>query len=62
LQSLEAAIVAKADNAALSALDAEVKAGFMKLAAANNAVSSAVSVSLKVTDAPGIPDFTVDIT
>jgi hypothetical protein len=63
LQTLEAAIANKADYASLAALTAKVDAGFGKLAAANNAVSSTVSVStvvLRANDAQNIARFAIE--
>ena len=53
MQTLETAIAAKADNDSLSALAADVKTGFDKLAAANNALSSTVSISSASTGLAG---------
>jgi hypothetical protein len=54
IQALEKAIAAKADNDSLIKLAAETKEGFAKLATANNAVTSSLSATLKVTEAPDV--------
>jgi hypothetical protein len=54
------AVIAKADYASLSDSVAEIKASIGKVSAANNAVSSAVSMTLKANDAQDIASFTID--
>ena len=58
-----AALTAKAENASWAKVEAQlqrVEAGLAKLATANNAVSSTLSATLKVTEAPDVASFTVD--
>jgi hypothetical protein len=60
-----AALTAKAENASLAKVEAQlqkVEIATGNLATANNAVSSTLSMSLKTTDTPDFASFTVDTT
>jgi hypothetical protein len=60
VQSLKMAIGAKADNASLVALAAQVEAATSRWATANAAVSSTLFAELNVTEAPDVASFTGD--
>jgi len=53
-QTYKAEVAGKLENVALAATAAKVEAGFAKLSAANNAVSSTLSGILRITEEPDI--------
>jgi hypothetical protein len=60
-----ASLKIKAENASLARVEAQlqrVETAVLDLAAANNAVSSTLSATLKVTEAPDVASFTINTT